>query len=50
MIKTGSFLNYNEATEYYDILLSVAYVTLYMRDCSHYEMKENKWHLSYGFP
>ena len=26
------------------------YVTLYMRDCSHYEMRENKRHLCCGFP
>ena len=32
------------------ILLSGANVTLYMQDCSHYEMRENKRDLSYGFP
>ena len=32
------------------ILSSGAYVTLYMRDCSYYEMRESKRHLSYGFP
>ena len=31
------------------ILQSGAYVTLCMRACSHYEMRENKRHLSYGF-
>ena len=33
-----------------NILPSGAYVTLYMRDCSHCEMRENKRHLSCGFP
>ena len=32
------------------LIPSGAYVTLYMRDCSHYEMRENKRHLSCGFP
>ena len=32
------------------ILPSGAYVPLYMRDCSHYDMREHKWHLSCGFP
>ena len=27
-----------------------AYVALHMRDYSHYEMRENKRHLSCGFP
>ena len=31
------------------IPLSRAYITLYMRHCSHYEMMEKKQHLSYGF-
>ena len=34
----------------YTIFPSGAYLTLYMRDCSHYKMRENKQHLSYGFP
>ena len=40
--------------EMYNVLKSIlpsgAYATLYMRDCSHYEMRENKPHLSCGFP
>ena len=32
------------------ILPSGANVTLYMQGCSHYEMRENKRDLSYGFP
>ena len=31
------------------ILPSGAYFTLYMQDCSHYKMRENKRHLSCGF-
>ena len=34
----------------YSILPSGANVTLYMMDCSHYELRENKRHLSCGFP
>ena len=33
----------------FSILPSGSYVTLYMRDCSHYEMRENNRHLSCGF-
>ena len=32
------------------VLPSGAYVILYMRDCSHYEMREKKRQLSCGFP
>ena len=33
----------------FSILPSGSYVTLYMRECSHYEMRENNRHLSCGF-
>ena len=39
-----------QASIYVQILPSGAYVTPYMRDYSHYEMRENKPHLSCGFP
>ena len=35
---------------FHRILPSGAYVTRYMRGCSHYEMRENKRHSSCGFP
>ena len=46
------FLNQKRISKFTSnsILPSGDYVTLYMRDCSHYEMRENKLHLSCGFP
>ena len=52
VILTCRYICVNKENQYLEVAIrpSGAYVTIYMRDCSHYEMRENNRHLSSGFP